>query len=265
MHGVLSKREKDIESPYVHLNAIWYVNANATYKAHSNGAPASRYVAVRTLSGRGSLTLKNGMDFSLSVGGLSIFEEKEIVHYAAAQCGWQFYWFKFSAEDWILPLLNQTSTLPISAPECSELERCFFLLKQGSLWETAAAEALFVHLMADWQMRIAQTHGANEMFYNFLVLLEKGHKEQLSITELAREAGMCERSFRNAVHAATGLSPKAYILKNEMVAAMELLRTTNMTVTEIAYHFQYSSPFYFSRVFKRYYGISPQQVRTKQK
>ena len=92
-------------------------------------------------------------------------------------------------------------------------------------------------------------------------LLEKGRRERLPIAELAREAGMCERSFRDAVHAATGMSPKSYMLRGEMTAAMELLRTSGMSISEIASCFYYSSQFYFSRVFKKYYGVSPQRVR----
>ena len=92
-------------------------------------------------------------------------------------------------------------------------------------------------------------------------LLEKGRRERLSVAELAREAGMCERSFRGAVRAVTGLSPKGYMLKGEMTAAMELLRTTDMSVSEIAASLNYVNPFYFSRVFKKYYGVSPQQAK----
>jgi len=68
---------------------------------------------------------------------------------------------------------------------------------------------------------------------------------------------MCERSLRDAVKKATGLSPKAYMLKGEMAAAMELLRTTSMSVSEIAACLDYASPAYFSRMFKKRYNMSP--------
>ena len=93
------------------------------------------------------------------------------------------------------------------------------------------------------------------------MLLERGRRERLSIPELFRMAGMCERSFRSAVLAATGLSPKAYMIQGEMEAAMELLRTTRMSISDVAASLDYTTPFYFSRVFKKFYGLSPQQVR----
>lgn len=47
-----------------------------------------------------------------------------------------------------------------------------------------------------------------------------------------------------------------------MNAAMELLLTSSMSISEISACFNYSSQFYFSRVFKKYYGVSPQQARS---
>jgi len=101
--------------------------------------------------------------------------------------------------------------------------------------------------------------------FEIMDILEEGHREHTSVEELARKAGMCERSFRNAVQKATGYSPKAYMLRREMAAAMELLKTSTMTVAEISSLFHYKNPFYFSRVFKKHYGISPQHIRMKEK
>ena len=134
-------------------------------------------------------------------------------------------------------------------------------LNRDAVYECMVAEALFGYLLADWQTRLEEGKGRDGVRQAVLSLLEQGRRERMSIAEMARAAGMCERSFRDAVHEATGLSPKAYMLKGEMAAAMELLRTTDMTVSEIAACFNYTSPFYFSRVFKKHYGISPQHVR----
>jgi len=78
-----------------------------------------------------------------------------------------------------------------------------------------------------------------------LILLERGRRERLSIPELSRMAGMCERSFRSAVLAATGLSPKAYMIQGEMEAAMELLRTTRMSISDVAASLDYTTPLLF--------------------
>ena len=55
----------------------------------------------------------------------------------------------------------------------------------------------------------------------------------------------------------TSLSPTEYVLKLRMLHAKDLLRMGEYSVSEIAYIVGYSSPFYFSKEFKKYYGVSP--------
>lgn len=260
MRNLLSKREYSGTLPETRLDAVWYVDADGTYSVNRWNRPEEGYVAVRTISGIGRMDLRGGETVMLPADSLSIFEMKQIVNYAATHGGWQFYWFEFrtsSAMNWP----KRTVTLRLSAQEQTEMERCFQNLSRNSACECMMAEALFRYLLADWQARSEQKVQCGISAEHLLTLLETGRRERLGMAELARMAGMCERSFRDAVHKATGLSPKAYILKGEMAAAMELIRTTDMTVSEIAALLNYSSPFYFSRVFRRYYGISPSQVR----
>jgi len=260
VRNLLSQREYERDVPRLRLNAVWYVDADCSYSVNRKGEQNKKgYVAVRTMTGYGQMTLRNGSSHMLGPNSLGIFESGQILCYAAEKGGWQFYWFEFEMEDAALKLMNRTAEIRMSAQERAELERCFMSLNRDAVYECMVAEALFGYLLADWQTHFEE--GRDGVRQMIMSLLEKGRRERMSIAEMARAAGMCERSFRDAVHEATGLSPKAYMLKGEMTAAMELLRTTDMTVSEIASCFGYTSPFYFSRVFKKHYGVSPQRVR----
>lgn len=262
MNNLLARREYPLDIPQARLNAVWYVDADHTYRVtKKKGSFESSYVAVRTLTGQGEMTLFCQDSYLLGANSLAVFPAFEPAHYEAGANGWQFYWFEFDMPGPDPGLLRQVTDIPLSARERGELERCFVSLGSGAARECIVAEALFNYLLADWQFRAEGTVQKAISREQLIPLLEKGRRERLSVTQMAREAGMCERSFRNAVQEVTGLSPKAYMLKGEMTAAMELLRTTNMPISEIASCFHYSSPFYFSRVFKNYYGISPQHVR----
>lgn len=262
MRNLLSHREYEGDVPRARLNAVWYVDADGTYSVtRKREGGGNGYVAVRTLTGQGVMTLKGGEKHMLRANSLGIFETKQILHYAAEQEDWEFYWFEFEMDGMPPEMMNRMAEIRLSAQERAELERCFMSLSRNAAHECMVAEALFGYLLADWQTRLEEREGRDGVRQTVLSLLEKGRRERMSIAEMARAARMCERSFRDAVHEATGLSPKAYMLKGEMAAAMELLRTTDMTVSEIAACFGYASPFYFSRVFKKYYGVSPQRVR----
>lgn len=260
MRNSLSQRESPAMPVPPRLNAIWYVEADSEYSITKQRVDGCAWVAVRTLCGTGTLRLHSGERFELPADSLAIFDAAQIRHYNARENGWQFYWFEFDLPE--TPFLrNRCTRLPVNTQELREMDRCFQSLSRNRACECRLADALFALRLADWQQQTESTGPDASAAGSILALLEKGRREKLSIDALAREAGMCVRSFRETVRTITGLSPKNYLLKGDMTAAMELLRTTDMTIAEIAASLNYANPFYFSRVFSKYHGFSPSEAR----
>lgn len=260
MRSLLSKRVYADDLVVPRLEAVWYVEADDSYEINRRNHSLSGYVAVRTLSGRGRMTLHDGRTLLLEGNSIGVFEGPQIARYSTDGQSWQFYWFEFRADKWHAPMMNEVCLLQSSKQERVEMERCFTSLNCGTAEACGVAESLFGFFLADWQMRTQEQKQIKEK-QNVLLLLEQGRREKISIPEMAKIAGMSERSFRNTVRDTTGMSPKNYMIRGEMAAAMELLRTTDMTIAEIAACLDYARPNYFSRAFKKYYGISPQIVR----
>ena len=61
--------------------------------------------------------------------------------------------------------------------------------------------------------------------------------------------------------ALTGKTPSKYIRFIRMEKAMELLSTSNLNISEIAYNLGFSDPNYFSRTFQQVYGKTPSSIR----
>jgi len=59
------------------------------------------------------------------------------------------------------------------------------------------------------------------------------------------------------------ISPAQYILSLWMVNAQSLLENTDYKIGEIAEIMGYDNQLYFSRVFRKEYGVSPVQYRKK--
>ena len=57
--------------------------------------------------------------------------------------------------------------------------------------------------------------------------------------------------------AVTGRSTKQLIVERALLEAARLLRFTDLTVGEIAFRAGYEDQLYFSRAFKRRYGVAP--------
>lgn len=81
-------------------------------------------------------------------------------------------------------------------------------------------------------------------------------REKLMIPDLAREAGMSESTFNRHFKAATGDTPVDYLLKLRLQHAAEKI-ALGTPVSEAAFAAGFSDSNYFSRAFKKKYGVSP--------
>ena len=217
---------------------------------------------MRTISGTGLLVQKGGKRHELGKNSLGVFRYRDIRRYEAGASGWRFYWFRFRSEDWPDDVNRSFPVEPLFA-EQKEMERCFTELNSNQSWECMRAEARFHCLLSGWMLRREVADSGAVYSGEITALLEKGWIHRISVQVLAKEAGMSERSFRDAVHRITGRSPKDYMLKRRMETAMELLQTTTKSVTQVSAELGYDNPFYFSRAFKACYGFPPVQVRRR--
>ncbi|MHA4806591.1 AraC family transcriptional regulator [Flavitalea flava] len=83
----------------------------------------------------------------------------------------------------------------------------------------------------------------------------------LDMKQLLKELPISYSKFRKMFKQTTGQSPNQYHLNLRLDKAKELLNTTNLNVTEVAYQLGFESVFYFSKLFKKKNGESPKSYR----
>lgn len=86
--------------------------------------------------------------------------------------------------------------------------------------------------------------------------------EDLSLTAMAELAAMSPTHFSKAFRKAMGESPLQYVIAARMEKAAVLLRTTALTVAEVAYRVGYEDVSRFGQHFKRRFGATPAAFRT---
>lgn len=84
---------------------------------------------------------------------------------------------------------------------------------------------------------------------------------ELNVETLAAELGLSRVQLYRKVKQLTGSSPVKIIRITRLKAAEQLLRTTSKTVSEISYDVGFSSPSYFTKCFKDYFGHLPNEGR----
>jgi LacI family transcriptional regulator len=84
-----------------------------------------------------------------------------------------------------------------------------------------------------------------------------------SIDDLARNVGCSRRSLELRFAEVTGTGIAHHLWKFRLDRARELLRTTSLTLGNIAEQSGFVSPFHFSEKFKKEMGVTPGQFRKK--
>jgi two-component system response regulator YesN len=87
--------------------------------------------------------------------------------------------------------------------------------------------------------------------------------ERLGVGDIAAAAGMSESYFSRLFKKETGLNVVDYITRRKMERAAELLGNPVTKVADVAGQIGIDNPNYFSVIFKRVMGLSPQEYREK--
>ena len=91
--------------------------------------------------------------------------------------------------------------------------------------------------------------------------IEKNYGEPLNATEIAQKYGLGVSYLSTLFKERTGINLTAYVEGVRMEKAKNLLKNKEWTVTDVAIHTGYSNSNYFSRVFKKYTGVTPREFR----
>ena len=127
------------------------------------------------------------------------------------------------------------------------------------LWSTKPAAEV-----AEEPSSAAPDYVADPFIERFKTIVESqvGNSE-LSVEDLSREMGLSRVQMYRKVKAITGSSPVDLLRKARLQAAHQLLTSTDMTVSEIAYKVGFASPSYFTKCYKDEYGKVPGESRKK--
>ena len=82
-----------------------------------------------------------------------------------------------------------------------------------------------------------------------------------TVRQFADEMNLSPNYFGDMVKSYTGTSPQAYIQQHIISLAQSRLVSTDLSINEIAYSLGFEYPQYFSRLFKKQTGKTPQEYR----
>ena len=91
--------------------------------------------------------------------------------------------------------------------------------------------------------------------------LDENYTAPITLGKLSETVYISKHYLSHMFKEQTGVSPIKYLTMKRISTACELLRTTNIAVSEISKRVGYENPLYFSQVFKKINGMSPIEYR----
>lgn len=85
--------------------------------------------------------------------------------------------------------------------------------------------------------------------------------EPIRMPDLAKHLGLSRARMFEVFKQTTGLTPNDYLLRYRVQRAQEMLAASDQAITDIALAAGFSSSQYFSRVFRKYAGLTPSEYR----
>jgi len=106
--------------------------------------------------------------------------------------------------------------------------------------------------------------GVETTFQRSLKLIEQGELQTTSLADLADRLGISDRYLRQLFQTHLGMSPKQYALYHQLMFAKQLLHSSSMSITDIAFASGFGSVRRFNDAFKSVMKLTPSQIRKQQ-
>jgi AraC family transcriptional regulator, transcriptional activator of pobA len=102
---------------------------------------------------------------------------------------------------------------------------------------------------------------APELVGRFQELVEKNFRQMHEVQQYAQQLAVSPDYLSKITKKFLGIPSQEYILDKLLLEAKRLLVFTSLSSKEIAYHINIEDPSYFSRIFKKKTGLTPNEYR----
>ncbi|MDO4179891.1 MAG: AraC family transcriptional regulator [Bacteroidales bacterium] len=103
-----------------------------------------------------------------------------------------------------------------------------------------------------------------ELLDNYFTSDKPQHLGTPTVAWCADQLHLSANYFGDLIKKETGKSAQEYVQQKTMDTAKTLLSDSDKTISEIAYYLGYQYPQYFSRAFKKWTGMTPNEYRVKE-
>ena len=248
--------------------SVGYFDCKPTYGANRN--LFSSYLLIVMLTG--SLSYQTRKSRGVARAGQVLLLDCNAPHAYAAQgkCSFTFVHFAGAQSKEIYDEIERVSGNVIQLPEPNVLHESIGEMLSCMRDDRRMNEGQTSALIYSMLMKLLENSGGsgaggsgNPMVDRAINYIQTHLTDKLTVEEIASSTGYSPSYFSHMFSEETGLSPYQFVLKSRLDHAQQLLKTTRLTVQEIAFQCGFNSAANFCYTFKRMLGVSAHEYRKR--
>ena len=140
----------------------------------------------------------------------------------------------------------------------------------GKMFGESLATGLVIHLVkhySAWKVKLPSKSAGGLTPYELEIIEDyiSAHLNQnISLSEMGGVINVSQHHFCRLFKQSTGITPHQYLTQCRINRAKQLLSKTKLTITEIAFEIGFNNHSSFTRLFRKYVGITPNSFRASQ-
>ena len=228
-------------------------------------------VLQHTISGRGTLRFED-RTFKIGAGEtLLVIIPHNHRYWLDEGDRWEYFWLSMNGIEALrihdMVLNAQGPVLKLNARTIDRLADCTLRLMRGEGDMPGSASAIAyeaaMHLQDDVFGPSDRMLSEQNAITRTIEYITRNLGSKLDVDILARVSGLSRAHFSRSFSAMTGLPPAEYVHQQRMRRAARLLvAQREMSVKEVALRCGIGEDNYFSKVFRKTFGVSPTEFRT---
>ncbi len=226
------------------------------------------YMLVYVNSGK--LTFFDGeRPIEVGVGGVVIMPAHVPQKYSnSADSKLSYFWLHFTGSEVTERLAEYSlETFPTVYQTVSgnhihqRFQSLFDAFSKRDEYMTRELAALFDRLLITASRSIVRVGGRQGRLSRSVSYIGANYSKEIRIAELAAIEYLSVSRYNYLFREQFGIPPTKYILNIRMSSAKELLNSTDLSVKQIGIMCGYDDPHFFTKVFKRFFGVNPTECR----
>lgn len=227
------------------------------------------YLIHHIISGKGIYQIGDKI-YEIEAGNtFLIYPHTEVTYYADVDDPWEYYWVGFHGNDAGI-IINQTNFSPDTPVIYNAVDDNFTSLlieiykSKGN--DSFSKIKMTGYLMLALSMLVKRDepkklsrHASTIYLNKAMEFIEHNYTEHLTIQDIADYVGICRSQLYRIFMEQYQQSPIHILTEYRIRQACQLLKSTKLSISSVAYSVGFEDNLYFSRVFKKMLGFSPKE------